>query len=168
MNRSPTLWHAESQGQCTGAVIVGRYRYTLWRRWNDAQPCVLFIMLNPSEANEVKNDPTLRRCIGFAQSWGYGSLEVVNLFAYISSDPSTLKQVEDAVGAENDVYIQQAITNVALIVCAWGACKHIGQRDGDVLHLLNEREAHCLGRTQGGFPRHPLYLARETALVRYS
>ncbi len=72
------------------------------------------------------------------------------------------------VGTLNDNYIQQALTRAALIVLAWGACKHIGQRDLDVLRLLEDREVYCFGCTQGGFPRHPLYLAHGTPLVPYS
>ncbi len=80
-----------------GAVIVENYRYTLWRIWNPEKPRVLFIMLNPSKGNQVENDPTLRRCIGFAKSWGMGSIEVVNLFGLISPYPDALKREAEPV-----------------------------------------------------------------------
>lgn len=164
MTNQMTLWNTENSA---GAVILGNYRYTIWRTWNPDRPRVLFIMLNPSTANAVDLDPTLRRCLAFAKSWGMGSLEVVNLYAYISPCPEDLKQV-DAVGKENNAYIQQAITRAFFIVCAWGACKYIGQRDQEVLTLLDSHEIYCLGRTSGGYPRHPLYLAHKTPLTIYT
>lgn len=159
-----SLWESAH----AGAVVVDGYRYTLWRSWDAGKSRVLFIMLNPSVANSVDSDPTLRRCISFARSWSMGSIEIVNLFAMISPYPDVLKQAAEPIGEENDSYIQQALTRAALVVLAWGACKHIGQRNLDIRRLLEDREVHCLGRTQGGFPRHPLYLAHETPLIPYS
>jgi hypothetical protein len=159
-----TLWASESSA---GAVIVGNYRYTLWRQWDPALPRALFIMLNPSVANGIDADPTLRRCLAFARSWGMGSIEIVNLFAYISPYPEVLKQVEDAIGAENDRYIQRAIARTSLIVCAWGAFKQIERRDREVLRLLDGREAHCLRLTKEKCPYHPLYVPGDTQLIRY-
>jgi hypothetical protein len=124
-------------------------------------------MLNPSRASAMDVDPTLRRCLAFVRSWGMGSIEVVNLYAYITPYPAVLKQAKDAIGAENDVYIQQAIRRASLIVCAWGACKLKGRRETDVLRLLQGREAYCLGLTKEQCPCHPLYLAGDTPLVRY-
>jgi len=84
-----------------GAVVdkTELYRYSLWREWNIDAPKLVFIMLNPSKADAYIDDPTLRRCIGFAKSWGFGSLTVINLFAYRSTKPSELRQVNDPVGA---------------------------------------------------------------------
>ena len=64
-----------------GAVVVGPYRYLLWREWNAKLPRLLWILLNPSTADERVDDPTLRRVLGFSRSYGFGGLEVVNLFA---------------------------------------------------------------------------------------
>src|SRR5438093_11151238 len=104
----------------SGAVFdpTRTYRYTLWRAWYPDHPRVVFIMLNPNNANEQKNDPTIRRCITFARSWGFGSVEVVNLFAYRAPHPSQLLKVADPIGAENDHYFLQALKRSACIVAA--------------------------------------------------
>lgn len=65
----------------------GTYRYALRKIWLPAAPQVLFIGLNPSTADEKSDDPTIRRCLGFARSWGYGGLIVANLFAYRTTAP---------------------------------------------------------------------------------
>ena len=153
--------------EVAGAVITGNYRYLLWRTWDYRLPRVLFIMLNPSTADATQNDPTLRRCIGFAQSWAYGSLEVANLYAFRSTDPAMLYQVADPVGPENNTYTQQAIARASTIICAWGVHKHIANRDIEALHMLEGKDVYCLGRTKEGLPRHPLYVPANTALFRY-
>jgi hypothetical protein len=89
-----------------------KYRYLLWRIWDENLPQVTFVMLNPSTAGKEKNDPTINKCIDLAKSWNYGSLEVVNLFAYITSKPTELKTAlnkgDDIVGHKNNLYIQLA------------------------------------------------------------
>src|SRR5947209_16246810 len=99
---------------------TGTYRYSLWRQWSTDCPPVAFIMLNPSTADDRKDDPTIRRCIGFARAWGFGALEVVNLFAYRATDWSKLLEVDDPVGPENDDYIVQAVERCPCVVAAWG------------------------------------------------
>ena len=128
-----------------------RYRYRLWRRWDGARPVVAFVMLNPSTADARRDDPTIRRCIGFAKSWGFGGVEVVNLFAYRTTDPGELRRVADPVGADNDRHIQSAIARADLVVLAWGARARSRR-------LLSLPQARCLGLTRAGQPRHPLYL----------
>lgn len=88
----------------SGAVITGDYRYLLWREWNSNDKTVSFIMLNPSRADGSVNDPTITRCINFAKAWGYGRLEVVNLFAYRTPKPSLLKQAPEPIGRDNDAF----------------------------------------------------------------
>ncbi|MCB0280523.1 MAG: DUF1643 domain-containing protein, partial [Calditrichaeota bacterium] len=75
-----------------------RYRYALWRTWADGNDSVLFIGLNPSQADEKENDPTIRRCISFAQDWGFSGCIVVNLFAYCTAYPGELKTIADPIG----------------------------------------------------------------------
>ncbi|MCL6576102.1 DUF1643 domain-containing protein [Kyrpidia sp.] len=87
------------------ATIVGPYRYSLTREWDASKPRVVFIMLNPSTADDDQDDNSVKRCIGFAKKWGFGSLEVVNLFAYRTPNPEKLSQVEDPVGMENREHI---------------------------------------------------------------
>ncbi len=99
----------------TGADFdgTGAYRYSLWREWDSRRPIVAFVMLNPSTADAAKDDPTIRRCASFARSWGYGSLEVVNLFAYRASEPKRLRQTPDPIGPANDDYLVDAADRVA-------------------------------------------------------
>lgn len=145
-----------------GAVIdkTGLYRYSLWREWDIDKSKVVFIMLNPSKADASIDDPTLRRCINFAKSWDYGSLIVVNLFAYRSSSPLELRQVEAPVGKQNDRYLKKAIKSADRVVVAWGNNGKLMRRDRLVLELLSKLKVqpHCLGITKVGYPRHPLYV----------
>jgi hypothetical protein len=150
------------------AFIDGPYRYTLWRLWDD-RPHVVFIMLNPSTADAQADDPTIRRCMGFARLWGYGGICVVNLFAYRSTDPRALATVLDPVGPRNDEQIDSTIGGADLIVAAWGAHGTIGARSAVVRALVEKhRPLHHLGLTKNGSPRHPLYLRGDTQPVRWT
>lgn len=155
----------------------GRYRYLLTRTWPqplDGDPYVsriLFVMLNPSTADARFDDPTIRRCVGFAQRWGYTDLTVANLYAYRATSPNDLWRADDPVGPLNNGYLRRAAREAGLIVCAWGV--H-GLRDGRgaaVLRMLRDEprrhpgHLYCLGLTSGGEPRHPLYVRGDTELV---
>lgn len=143
-----------------------RYRYLLRRRVGDSSGRVLFIMLNPSRADETRNDATIRRCIGFARDWGYGRLEVVNLFALMSTDPRALLKADDPIGPGNDAAIQAALKVADTVVLAWGnhALDH-EERAAAVIEMARKAaRPHCLGLTVRGAPRHPLRLARTATL----
>lgn len=151
-----------------GAIIMGAYRYSLWREWAQDLPRLLFVLLNPSRADAGLDDPTLRRCIGFAHDWGvYGSVELVNLYAYRAPDPRTLKHVADPVGPLNDHHIQQAAGRAGKIVVAWGVLGKLHGRDQAIQRLLTQ-PLWCLGYTRGFAPRHPLYVRRDAPLLPYS
>ncbi|MBW4469489.1 MAG: DUF1643 domain-containing protein [Stenomitos rutilans HA7619-LM2] len=152
----------------TGAEFdaTGHYRYLLWRSWNEQAARVGFVMLNPSRADAVVNDPTIRRCLGFARSWGFGALDVVNLFAYCTAQPKELRQVADPVGHENDRYLAQLAQRVDRIVLAWGNDGCLQSRDRAVMALWSDRTpVYCLGITKRGQPQHPLYLRRDIQLM---
>jgi hypothetical protein len=138
----------------------GRYRYTLHRRWRPGPRRVCFCMLNPSTADADHNDPTVRRCIGYAMDWGFDALEVVNIFALRSTDPAVLSTDPDPVGPRNTGAIVRAAGRAEFVVAAWGVHGHIGDRGRRVLARLRPRDVRCLGTTRQGFPKHPLYLAR--------
>jgi hypothetical protein len=144
---------------------TGRYRYRL-RRWWAPGPRVAFVMLNPNEADARRDDPTIRRCISFARRWGFGSADVVNLFAYRARDPRELARASDPVGPENDAHLRRAVRRADLVVCAWGASRIARGRAVDLRDALGE--ARCLGLTKHGAPRHPLYLRRDTRLRAFS
>ena len=150
----------------TGAIFdpAGVYRYLLWREWNLAQPRVAFIMLNPSTADAETNDATIHCCLKFAQSWGYGALEVVNLFALIATHPQQLKQTSiDPIGQECDRYLWDAAHRADQLIVAWGNWGQLHQRDQTVLNLLTPHyQIYCVGKNRSGQPRHPLYLPQQT------
>jgi hypothetical protein len=134
------------------------YRYALRRQWVARGSVVLFVGLNPSTADEEVDDPTIRRCIGFARDWGYGGMIMANLFAYRATHPAELKRVPEPIGPRNNLWLAALAKQVHLVVCAWGNHGTFLQRDQNVLRRLSR--AYCLGRTQSGQPRHPLYLSR--------
>lgn len=157
-------------GKEFGAIFDagGRYRYALWRAWSADYPRIAFIMLNPSTADEQRNDPTIRRCIGFARAWQFGSLEVVNLFAYRVTNARELLKVDDPVGEENNRFLIQAIEQCSTVVVGWGTRGALLGRDRQVMELLACREnVYCLGLTKNGQPRHPLYVKGDTDLVLF-
>lgn len=153
-----------------------RYRYALWRQLElglaaeHAGETCLFVMLNPSTADWNEDDPTIRRCIGFARGWGYGQLAVGNLFALRATDPDRLRDWHDPVGPENDHWLRSLAKTAGLIVAAWGAHPAADdRRRTDALRLLREGGVvHSLGVTAGGNPRHPLYLSGATQLVEFA
>ncbi|KAF3884083.1 DUF1643 domain-containing protein [Tolypothrix bouteillei VB521301_2] len=141
------------------ATIEGNYRYLLRREWDDNAGQTTFVMLNPSTADASQDDRTLCRCIHFARFWGYGSVEVVNLFAYRATKPRDLFQVTDPVGSKNNSYLQAATERAALVIVAWGIHGSFLNRDRVVLSLISACQSlYCLGQTKAGHPRHPLYI----------
>lgn len=148
-----------------------RYRYTLWRElkpdlWSARrhQTCA-FIGLNPSTADETTDDPTIRRCIGFATRWGFGHFVMLNAFAWRDTDPAGMLSALEPVGEENDRFIVETARAASMIVLAWGVHGAHQGRDAAVLALLRQDGIpwpRCLGRTKSGAPKHPLYLRRDS------
>ena len=143
------------------------YRYSLRRAWEPRAGRALFVMLNPSTADERREDPTIRRCIGFAKRAGLGSLEVVNLFAYRTPYPRVLTQAGDPVGPQNDRTLRAAVRRADRIVVAWGngapdraSREQLAVRVAAFRTLVGGAAVDCLGLTRQGQPRHPLRLPR--------
>lgn len=150
--------------------ICGRYRYSLTREWDSKKPSVLFIMLNPSKADALKDDPTVTRCIGFAKDWGYGKLVIANLFAYRETNPLMLLHIDDPLGRDNMSYLSSAMRQADLIVCAWGnpsLVKLFGAEKQFKLILSQPKPLHYLGLTTDGTPRHPLYLPKSLTPILF-
>lgn len=147
-----------------------KYRYELTRSWDAKKPAAAFIMLNPSTADAADDDPTIRRCIGFANRWGYGELWVYNVFALRSTDPSALLESDDPYGPRNADFLAKA-RNAARVVCAWGSfdAKGVYAARGRVVvvEVLEGVPLWCLGTTLDGSPRHPLYVKGDTQPVAY-
>jgi hypothetical protein len=151
----------------------GQYRWWLERVWEPVAPRLIFIGLNPSRADGRRDDPTLRRLLGFARRWGYGALEVLNLFARVSPSPAVLRRAADPVGADSDDWIcrRLGVHPEATLWLGWGNQGAWRERDRGVLALLHQHpkfQAHdhlwALGLTAAGQPRHPLYVAGDVAL----
>jgi len=96
----------------------GLYRWRLWRLWDASRPRLLWVLLNPSTADARDDDPTLRRCVGYAVRWGYGAVDLVNLFALRSTDPRALRSAADPIGYANDAHIAVAVQAADLVLCA--------------------------------------------------
>jgi hypothetical protein len=190
-----------------GAEIsdCGKYRYRLWREWrlgnsqqwdmwteDDGSPALdgagqqigeplacVFVMLNPSTADGNEDDPTIRRCVSFAQREGYDRLEVINLFSYRATDPKALLALnhnDDPVGTDNERHVDLTLNRAGLVICGWGVHGgHIGQDETmlgwlqDRIDLLPRQVAiMALGITKAGHPRHPLYLPSNAPLISYN
>lgn len=147
----------------------GSYRYNLYRCWDRSKPFMTFVMLNPSTADANEDDPTIRRCMGFAEREDCGGIEVVNLFAYRATDPKQMKSVIDPIGPMNNDYLSAAaLDDNKYIVCAWGAHGSHRGRDKEVLKLLDiGNMIRHLGLTKAGQPKHPLYLKSDTPLQEF-
>lgn len=161
----------------TGAIFsdCGTYRYLLWRVWNDSLPRALLLMMNPSTANEVENDPTVERQIRRVLMWpriGFpfkvGGLEVANVFAYRETDSTKLKNLYlsgfDLIGPDNDAIILDASRRAVVVVCGWGIPGTLGGRGDAVLRLLRAAGVRPYGLqlNKDGTPRHPLYVRYKT------
>ena len=140
----------------------GAYRYTLSREWLTGYGRVVFVMLNPSTADATKDDRTIRRCIGYAQAWGAGALDVVNLYAFRATKPADLWRATDPVGPDNDAHIAATVRaeHVTKVIAAWGK----NAKPDRILAVTrivrdwNPRALHALRVSKDGTPNHPLYL----------
>lgn len=146
-----------------------RHRYLLSRWWGIESKMVMFVGLNPSTADEVKNDQTVTRCINYAKQWGYGGLIMTNIFAFRATDPARMKAAPDPVGPENDHNLLFAAEKAQLIVCAWGNHGEFLGRGKQVAEMLKDiKELHCLATNKTGHPKHPLYLNKNLVPVKFS
>lgn len=142
------------------------YRYTLWRVWGP-NPSKIFMCvgLNPSTADEVQNDPTIRRVISFAQREGCDALLMANAFAFRAKDPDDMKSSADPIGPENDKWLQECSKMASIVVAAWGVHGGFMKRNDTIRKLLPNLM--CFGKTKHGHPKHPLYLAADTPLQSF-
>lgn len=180
-----------SQAGDRGAIVsaCGGYRYYLWRTVASGPRRVVFVMLNPSTADALVDDPTIRKCWGFTERWDFDRFDVVNLFAYRATKPKTLEAAwhngQNIVGPENGTWLRHAVHNAHLVVFAWGgSVPKVGHLESRVIGALLDVAGPtsnsvgssanragipvmCLGYTQDGQPRHPLMLPYTTPLVAF-
>ena len=134
------------------------YRYALWRIWDESKPWVAIIGLNPSKADEIKNNPTINRCISFAKSWGCGGVCLINLFAFNAPVPVEMRQAKDPVGPDNDKWLAKIAQTAAMVVAAWGNDGSYLERSAAVKALIPN--LYALKMNKSGEPAHPLYLKK--------
>jgi hypothetical protein len=148
-----------------------RYRYALVRAWNRDAPRAVFVGLNPSTADEREDDPTIRRCVGYARLWKCGSMAIVNLFAFCSTEPKGLGLVADPVGPENTTRLRSHLDGAprAIVVAAWGRVPATVRRLAreTIAELEARRGIRVLGLNRDGSPKHPLYLAYDRPLTTW-
>jgi hypothetical protein len=170
--------HRVSEDHTTVFSLDRVYRYTLWRQvppifdfqdqryklWGS--DFVQFIGLNPSTADEVEDDPTIRRCRYFAARFGFKWMCMTNLFAFRATDPSVMKAQAHPIGPANTNWIEAIAKEAGLVIAAWGVHGHFLDRDLQVAALVPN--LHCLGKTKDGSPRHPLYLKNSATPMPYA
>lgn len=149
----------------------GKYRYLLEREVSMfGKGTLLFIMLNPSTADASKDDPTIRKCMGFAERLGFARFQVVNLFAYRATDPDELRGMVDAFGPQNDLYVRNAINSADKVICAWGTKGVLHGADQKMkkwLEFWERNKVFALELTKDGHPKHPLYVPYSAQIVEF-
>lgn len=136
------------------------YRYSLTREWDPSGERLVYVMLNPSKATEVDNDPTVERCERRARALGFGAFRVVNIFAIRETDPRRMRQASDPVGPDNDQILTAAVRWSHQVIAAWGTHGAHQQRGASVMAILQQLGAptYHLGLSKHGHPKHPLYI----------
>lgn len=138
-----------------------RYRYALTRTWDEQAKRVLFVMLNPSKATEVQNDPTVERCERRARALGFGAFQVTNIFAWRDTDPFKMRKATDPIGPDNDAAILAGVAWADQVIAAWGTHgAHLdrGPQMAAILHAT-DKPISTLGLSKHGHPKHPLYIS---------
>lgn len=146
-----------------------RWRYMLWRRWGDG-PCINFILLNPSTADENRDDQSVERCQRIATKLGFSALQITSLFAFCATTPLELHSADDPVGPGNDAALRVVATESALVICGWGNHGRHLKRSRDVVAMLAELKIplHALHITPAGEPGLPLYLGYGRQPTRFA
>lgn len=139
-----------------------KYRYSLKRIWDNDKPKVLFIMLNPSLADNYQDDPTIRRLIKFAKLYGYGGFYVGNLFSYITPYPSELLDKDLMFSKKNIHEIKKMTGLIKDVVYGWG---NSFQEPEWLKQIISNPK--CFGKNKNKTPKHPLYLSYNHKLVNY-
>ena len=143
------------------------YRYTLRRDWMFGQGRILWIMLNPSKADENDDDSTIIKCISFSKRWGYAGLMIGNLYGFMSTEPQGLLTVDDPVGPDNASHLQDMMIEADDIIVAWGNPPKGVPPEAREVVIAEHRPLWCLGKTNGGEPKHPVRLGYKTQRELY-
>tara|TARA_B100001250_G_C19796692_1_gene789041 strand:+ start:2009 stop:2458 length:450 start_codon:yes stop_codon:yes gene_type:complete len=145
-----------------GAIINKNKRYSLWRIWNQNLPKVLYVMLNPSLANNSQDDNTIKRLNYFTKKFGFGGFYVGNIYPHITPYPKILYRLNLHFSNKNNFYLNSMIKKSEKIVFAWGNCK-----ERPLWIEKSVQTPFCFGHNKNGSPKHPLYLPKSTSLTTY-
>jgi len=172
-SRDKLIIRRHDTGQTRSEAVYSdcmRYRYLLTRVWDDQAGRVLYVMLNPSTADELRNDPTIERCERRSRALGFGAMRIANLFAFRATRPDDLKRAKAPIGPDNDALLAEACIWADTVICAWGVHGDHLQRGAAVADLIATsgiRMVH-LGLTKQGLPRHPLYVSYAKPLEQWN
>lgn len=147
-----------------------KYRYTLWRGFTDlyATNYVVFVGLNPSAADEIFDDPTVRRCIRYAKDWGYDDLCMTNIFAFRATEPTIMMAEKSPIGRHNDFFLRDTVRRASMVVAAWGNDGEYLDRGRKVKSMLSVlSKLHYLKLTKNNNPYHPLYLKKNLKPIKW-
>ena len=145
-----------------------KYRYDLWRIWDKQKPYLMIIGLNPSTADETKDDNTIRRCKRFAFDWGFGGLCMTNLFAIRATKPKEMMKHPYPVGDANDSYLIRNARSAGMVLAAWSNDGTYMARDWEVKKMIEKiTQMKCLKKTKSGNPWHPLYVKADTKPILF-
>ena len=163
MTRNGLITRSHLKGDAESLAVYSpceNYRYALTRVWDPDIARVSFVMLNPSTATEVQNDPTVERCERRARALGFGGFRVTNIFAWRDTDPRAMRRAADPIGPANDTAIRDAANWSGRVICAWGTHGAHLDRGSEVARLLRSsgRDLYHLGLSKAGHPKHPLYI----------
>ena len=156
------LFNKESNGAIFS--LHGKYRYVLWRIWNNNLPKIMFIGLNPSTANGNNDDPTIRKVKKIAYNLKYGGIFMLNLFTYVTAYPKELEGKNFNIKLA-DEYLKYYASQSKKIVFAWGSFKQTTKRSKEVINMFPN--AYALHINKDGSPKHPLYVKSDTKLIKY-
>lgn len=156
-----------TDSRCVWDGPCNEYRYVLHRVWDKTKPKIVFIGLNPSVADECQDDNTVRKCINIARRDGYGSIVMLNAYAFRSTDPKALTTQPNVIGAHNDYHIAKECKGANKVVVAWG--NHAADnRHTDLLNALTGNRLWCFAKNNNGKPKHPLYISLKAPLIPYN
>jgi hypothetical protein len=160
-----------SDGMTCGAYISqdGRYRYYLLREWDREKPMLMICMLNPSTADVLTDDPTVRRCMNFARREKFGGIEIVNLFNLRTPNPEIILRHPDPKGPQYELFLGDELFKSRPVLCAWGSCG-FGWRVDEMVKRMRGAgaELFCLGKNKDGNPKHPLYVPNTQPMVEWN
>lgn len=154
--------------QSNGAYFShdNKFRFVLWRIWDDTKPKVMYVGLNPSTANATKNDNTITKLVKVSKHNGFGGFYMLNLYSYVTPYPECLKGNWEIMDGINNKHLLDFSGKASKVVFCWGNFKESQEKASELKHAF-QQEAWCLFKNKNGSPKHPLYCKDETQIIKY-